>query len=148
MELLFVCTSIFVTLLKFKDTQSEMHSIHRASCRRDALFELTDRGKRLSGIPTVAVLSVTSRAICVRNCLRRVSCLSTNFRSTGNNENNCELVDLNKSNSSAVLTTSTGWDHYEPVNQVYHSIYCISLFSKIIETYRNAFAFSDKKLKL
>eukprot|EP00795_Rhopilema_esculentum_P000383 gene383-10047_t len=95
-----------------------MYGIHRTSCRRDALFKLTDRGKRISGIPTVEVLSVTSRAICVRNCLRRVSCLSINFRSTGNNENNCELVDLNKSNSSAVLTTSAGWDHYEPVNQI------------------------------
>ncbi len=98
------------------------HKIHRSSCRKDALFKLTDRNKKLQGQASNVIGSsrVKSLPLCVKLCMQPPNCRSINYKSEpgSNTEKNCQLLDIDKSNSTAQLTEAAGWKHYEPVSQV------------------------------
>ena len=93
-------------------------TIYRSSCRRDALFKKTDANKKVTGSITTIKRIVVSLAVCVRDCLKMISCLSVNFMKAPGNESSCELLDVRKSNATAVLSAAPGWNHYEPIVQV------------------------------
>ena len=83
------------------------------------MFKKRDENKILSGTSNIIQRAVASLTYCVRGCLKIVTCLSINYKksSTGN-ESNCELLDINKSNSSAIVLDKPSWNIYEPVIQV------------------------------
>lgn len=92
-------------------------TIHRSACRRDTLFKRVDANHKLSGSGNVVLRTAPALSYCVRDCLQLQRCLSVNYKYTGG-ENNCELLDLGKSNSTAILSAAGGWHHYGPVLQV------------------------------
>ena len=94
-------------------------TFYRGQCRRDTLFKKFRENKKLTGSSNVIPLTVKSLAYCVRDCLRTVSCLSVNFKRFATvNEMNCELLDINDSNPSAIVSDASGWNIYKPVTQV------------------------------
>ena len=94
--------------------------IHRTSCRRDAVFEATDTDKVLVGYK--AMHSVTSTSLldllyCTQHCIAMDECRSINFKEAGN-ENNCQILDIDKGNASAQMQSAVGWVHHEPIAQL------------------------------
>ena len=84
------------------------------------MFKKSDENRVLSGTSNVIQQAVASLVYCVRGCLKIVKCLSINYkRSSIGNETNCELLDINKSNSSAIVLDKPAWNIYEPVIQVF-----------------------------
>ena len=91
-------------------------TIHRSSCRRDGLFKIVERDKKLKG----GLLSLSDQKtlpLCIKECFSNSLCRSSNF-----NPNlptaNCEISSITKANSSAVIESCPGWKHYEPIMTV------------------------------
>ncbi len=103
-------------------TFNDENKIFRSSCRRDALFKITERNKKLVGQANSLVgwSRVKSLPMCVKLCIEASGCRSVNYKSesTSSTERNCQLLDVAKSNSTVLLKDATGWKHYEPVSQV------------------------------
>ncbi len=103
-------------------TLNDENKIFRSSCRRDALFKITDRNKKLLGQANSLIGSsrVKSLPMCVKLCIEASGCRSVNYKSesTSSTERNCQLLDVAKSNSTAQLKDAAGWKHYEPISQV------------------------------
>ena len=103
-------------------------TIHRTQCRRDTMLKKFKKNAKLTGSSNTILRKVTSLAYCVRDCLKTFNCLSVNFKKTATgNENNCELLDIRSTNSSAVVLDKPEWNIYEPVIQVFLSFYFIIL---------------------
>ena len=85
-------------------------------------MKATDRNKKLTGTASniISELHEKSLAHCTLKCVRHNRCESTNYKKKfgGEQEKNCELLDVNKTSSSVTLSTSNGCVHYEPVTQV------------------------------
>ena len=95
-------------------------TLYRTQCRRDTMFKKSDENRVLSGTSNVIQRAVASLVYCVRGCLKIVRCLSINYkRPSIGNKTNCELLDINKSNSSAIVLDKPAWNIYEPVIQVF-----------------------------
>ena len=100
------------------------------------MFKKSDENRVLSGTSNVIQRAVASLVYCVRGCLKLVWCLSINYkRSSIGNEANCELLDINKLNSSAIVLDKPAWNIYEPVIQVFILLFHsnISLIMKLQE---------------
>ena len=102
-------------------------NIHRSECRRDALYKATDRDKVLTSNDgkTLAVSTAETLSKCARYCTSHPQGRSFNFKKGGNP--NCQVLDIDKTNSSGRIENATGWIHYEPINQV-----CNALLSAMI----------------
>ena len=93
-------------------------SIHRSECRRDAIYKATDREKILTSnegnvITTSTVLTLSE---CAKQCNSYNQSRSFNFKKEGSD--NCQILNIDKSNSSARTDIAAGWIHYEPVSKV------------------------------
>eukprot|EP00794_Sanderia_malayensis_P002969 gene2969-3422_t len=98
-------------------------NIYRSSCRRDALFKATDTDKKLSGQTANLITSthVESLPLCARMCVQEEmkQCRSINYKKNpaSKSDNNCQILNIDKNSTTAVLHQSAGWKHYEPVQQ-------------------------------
>ena len=84
-------------------------------------MKATDRGKKLVGAASNIISQIHEKSLsrCTLKCVRINRCLSTNYKNSGSEqEQNCELLDVNKTSSSVTLSSANGWVHYEPVTQV------------------------------
>ena len=103
--------------------------IFRSSCRRDTLMKSTDRDKKLTGTAQdiISENRVAGARYCVRLCTKELSCVSVNFKVTRSSEQeiNCQLLRITKSEGEGTLTGASGWRHYEPVFQVNFLFICI-----------------------
>ena len=94
-------------------------SIHRSACRRDALFKLEYKDKILM-LQTGSALSLrTSQGLskCAKECIILYLCLSFNFNKVLN-DNNCQLLNFNKTSHDRKLENQPNWNHYGTVTQV------------------------------
>ena len=108
----------------FSSSSGSENGIHRTACRREVLFKLTDRGKKLAGGANNIILQRKEATLsgCVKRCLENDSCITINYKKLHQGSaatENCQLLDIMKSNGPMV--ESTGWNHYEPVKQVVSS---------------------------
>ena len=110
----------------------ETFEVHRSSCRRDALFKAADRDKKLTGISSNLIFSghAASLSLCAHKCTSTPPCMTFNYKKkpSSSQDLNCQLLDINRSNSKASLQSSVGWIHYQPVTQVS----CLSMFSLLV----------------
>ena len=92
--------------------------IHRSECRRDAVYKATDRNKMLASNDgkTLTVSTAETLAKCARYCTSHPQGRSFNFKKGGNP--NCQVLDIDKTNSSGKIENATGWIHYEPISKV------------------------------
>ena len=114
-KILFLSTiPIFVTLLQ----GAIGVEIHRSSCRRDAIFKLTDRDKRLvfNSANIVKTISGVRLPVCANRCTSTFECRSFNYKKEEGI--NCQILDIDKSNASVTLENAIGWNHYEPIETV------------------------------
>jgi len=100
------------------------YGFHRTACRKDVLFKLSDRGKKLTGGANNIIMQrrETTLSSCVKKCLEKDNCITINYKkpNEGSAEiENCQLLNILKANG--VMVESTGWNHYEPVKQVLSS---------------------------
>eukprot|EP00794_Sanderia_malayensis_P015802 gene15802-17395_t len=115
--------AVIFLFIAFEASLSNSVKIFRSNCRRDGLFKVTDRNSILSGASSANVVSATYKATpreCVRECLKILQCRSINFKeqSSTTSESNCQLLDIDKTNTSVVVKNTaefSGWKHYEPV---------------------------------
>ena len=110
-----------VVLLDILPTHGIIAGLYRTECRRDVLFKLTDRDKKLTGQASNVLLELKEQSLsgCSKKCLVNKSCKSTNFKKQdpdSSAEKNCQILDILKVNGS--MTDVSGWNHYEPVKQV------------------------------
>ena len=91
-------------------------TIHRLECRRDAVYKATDKEKILKGGNVLSVINTTSLAKCAKQCTSHNQSRSFNFKKTGSS--NCQILDIDKRNSSGRIENAPGWIHYDPVNEV------------------------------
>ena len=97
------------------------HGFHRTACRKDVLFKLTDRGKKLTGGANNIIQQGKEATLpsCVKRCLEKDNCITINYRKPNDGlaaVENCQLLNILKANG--VMVESPGWNHYEPVKQV------------------------------
>ena len=114
-KILFLSTiPIFVTLLQ----DALCVEIHRSSCRRDAIFKLTDRDKKLAlnSANILKTISGVRLPVCANKCTSTFDCRSFNYKKEA--RTNCQILDIDKSNASVTLENAIGWNHYEPVETV------------------------------
>jgi len=81
-------------------------------------MKVTDRDKKLTGV--ILEARASSLPHCVRGCMNESMCSSINYNKVTNTmqENNCELLNTNRTSEGANLISSPGWLHYEPTVQV------------------------------
>ena len=81
-------------------------------------MKATDRDKKLTGV--ILEVRVSALPHCVRGCINESMCSSINYKkvTTTTQENNCELLNTNRTSEGANLISSPGWLHYEPTVQV------------------------------
>ena len=103
-------------------------TIHRLECRRDAIYKATDKEKALTLTDgnVLAITNATKLAKCAKQCNSYSQCRSFNFKKKGSN--NCQILDIDKKNSSGKIENAPGWIHYDPVTTV-----CNQTLSKLIE---------------
>ena len=97
------------------------YGVHRLQCRKDVLFKLTDRDKKLTGQENNIIQQSKEFTLshCAKKCLDMSKCTTINFKKWNqglSQEENCQLLNILKVNGS--MMTSKGWNHYEPVKQV------------------------------
>ena len=111
---------------------SELVKIHRSNCRRDAVFKATDRDKRLtlSQSSIFSIVSTAKLALCVQHCTSTFNCRSINYKQA--QTENCQILEFDKSNASAVVENATGWVHYEPISMVRIPVSCRSLHFSLL----------------
>ena len=118
---LLACFS-FVSLFTSLAEAASATDIHRSECRRDTLMKATDRDKKLTGTASNIISQLHEKRLshCIMKCVRHYRCVSANYKKsfTGEQEKNCELLEVNKKSSSVTLSNENGWIHYEPVTQV------------------------------
>eukprot|EP00794_Sanderia_malayensis_P006995 gene6995-7780_t len=106
-------------LLLCLDGINGLSKIFVNECRKDALFKITDRDKKLGGVGA-NVISSTEQSLsnCLRSCIAR-QCRSFNYKAFDNAIlNNCEVLNINKTSSGSSLVVASSWKHYEPIEQV------------------------------
>ena len=85
-------------------------------------MKATDRSKQLVGSASnvIASLHAETLSLCTKKCIDASECKSQNYKKyiSGQNEINCQLLDVNISSIGVSLSPAAGWVHYEPVNQV------------------------------
>eukprot|EP00794_Sanderia_malayensis_P014996 gene14996-16543_t len=100
------------------DADAAKYKIHRSSCRRDALFKIAGRDKKLVG-NILASVHVANLALCARQCTSSQSCQTINYKKQfSGQELNCQLLNVTMESEEVTLTASTGWMHYAPVLQL------------------------------
>lgn len=111
--------SFFVHVGIFSCILNELSAvkIHRSECRRDGMFNATDRDMvlRLEPKNVIDVSTTESLSVCARRCTSHIQGRSFNFKKKGNS--NCQILDFDKSNRSASVASAYGWIHYEPIDQ-------------------------------
>lgn len=117
MNVIFFLFATIVCIHQYR-ISCEKTSLHRSSCRNDVLFKKTDAGKKLTEGQDVILMTAVSLVHCIRSCLRKLQCLSVNYKMFTAGEKNCELQDITKSNSTSVITAASEWSIYQPVSQV------------------------------
>ena len=123
------CNTAKIFLLYITASQHQLFSLgsgseygfHRTACRKDVLFKLTDRGKKLAGGANNIIQQRKEATLssCVKACLGKDNCITINYKRPTDGSaaaENCQLLNISKSNG--VMVESTGWNHYEPVKQV------------------------------
>ena len=92
-------------------------------------MKATDRDKKLTGV--ILEVRVSALPHCVRGCINESMCSSINYKKVTNTmqENNCELLNTNRTSEGANLISAPGWLHYEPTVQVCTSVDILSLHS-------------------
>ena len=114
-KMLFLSTvSTFATLFHYAIGAE----IHRSSCRRDAIFKLTDRDETLA-LNSGSILKTISGVrlpVCANKCTSTFHCRSFNYKSKQSSI--CQILDIDKSNASVTLENAVGWNHYEPIEMV------------------------------
>ena len=99
------------------------YGIHRMQCRKDVLFKLIDRNKKLTGQNNniIEKTNQISLSTCIKKCLDNSNCITINFKRPNEGlpqAENCQLLNILKANGSIVA--ESGWNHYEPVKQVWN----------------------------
>ena len=89
------------------------YDIYRSPCRRNAVFKITEKGRKIS-VQLIKVHSSKSLASCLKHCLDISNCKSFNFKPNAL-QNDCELLESTRASGS--LVGADGWNHYEPVSQ-------------------------------
>ena len=92
-------------------------------------MKVTDRDKKLTGV--ILEARASSLPHCVRGCMNESMCSSINYKKVTNTmqENNCELLNTNRTSEGANLISAPGWLHYEPTVQVCTRVNILSLLS-------------------
>ena len=109
--------SLFFQVFLFSILQHQIAgNIHRLDCRRDAVFKATDKEKVLNGGNILSIINTTSLAKCAKHCTSYNQSRSFNFKKKG--DNNCQILDIDKRNSSGKIENAPGWIHYDPVSEV------------------------------
>ena len=123
-----VFRSFFQVMLFFMLQHPIIGTIHRFECRRDAVYKATDKEKALTLTDGnfLAITNATKLAKCAKQCTSHSQCRSFNFKKTG--RNNCQILDIDKANSSGKIENAPGWIHYDPVAMV-----CNLMLSKLIK---------------
>ena len=91
------------------------------------MYQATDRDKILTSNDgrTLAVNTAETLAKCAKHCTSNSQGRSFNFKKGGNPS--CQVLDIDKTNSSGRIENSAGWIHYEPVSKV-----CTALLRNLI----------------
>ena len=102
-------------------------AIHRFECRRDGTYKAADKEKVLSGGNVLSITNAATLSCCAKQCTSHTQCRSFNFKKRGSK--NCQILDINKRNSSGKIENAPGWIHYDPVTTV-----CNQIILKLIES--------------
>ena len=90
------------------------YEIYKSDCRRNALFKVTDRDKKVNdGLEKT--LYVEYLVECLKDCLENHNCLSFNYKASKENSQ-CELLSSTLI-KGGTLVEAAGWNHYEPAPQ-------------------------------
>ena len=108
----------------FSSSNGSEYGFHRTVCRREVLFKLTVRGKKLAEAASNIIQQRKEATLsgCVKGCLENAGCITINYKKLTQGSAaivNCQLLDIVKANGSMV--ENTGWNHYEPIKQVVSS---------------------------
>ena len=96
---------------------SLLAKIQSTSFTQSAVFEATDTDKVLVGYKVMHSVTAPTLMYCTQLCIAMDHCRSINFKETAD-ENNCQILDIDKSSASAQIQRVDGWIHYERIAQV------------------------------
>ena len=111
-----ILSTCFQVMLNFMLKPAFTEAIYRMECRRDAIYKATDKEKILNGGNLVSVINTVTLSHWAKQCTSHIQCKSFNFKKTGSS--NCQILDIDKRNSSGKIENAPGWIHYDPVTTV------------------------------